>query len=313
MLCLGHKLTERGCAKRAATLLQPRAQGKARCGSQPPLGPTRQPRQQGWWAGETSAPQNLLVCPFCMTLGDWTVAAQDVVVSPDCLNMLTRVLVAPPGDRMSMEDIKQHPWFLGSLPPGALDMNEFLLRGMEPFNLSMVPAPCLPAASARLSCPGPCMSQPCVVVLEQLGSLSSAWPVRPLNTCSLRWVCIYASTPSMRERWRKSWWGSHQGRSKALQGPAEHALACPIARECLTQAARRQSSNLSMCSGTSCSQWPCARALRRAHANLSVAEVRPGGWVRVCWPAQCEKGVDTILDKAQRVGYPGETYLTCPI
>ena len=61
------------------------------------------------------------------------------MVSTDCLNMLTRVLVAPPADRLSMEDIKQHPWFLQGLPPGALDMNEFLLRGMEPFNLSMVP------------------------------------------------------------------------------------------------------------------------------------------------------------------------------
>ena len=59
-------------------------------------------------------------------------------MSGDCLNILTRMLVASPTDRLSMELIKTHPWFLAGLPPGALDMNEFLLRGMEPLNLSMV-------------------------------------------------------------------------------------------------------------------------------------------------------------------------------
>ena len=57
---------------------------------------------------------------------------QNVEVSADCLDMLTKVLVAEPSQRMSMEDIKCHRWFLAGLPPGALDMNEFLLRGMEP-------------------------------------------------------------------------------------------------------------------------------------------------------------------------------------
>ncbi|KAK9795493.1 hypothetical protein WJX73_006956 [Symbiochloris irregularis] len=56
----------------------------------------------------------------------------NVAVSPDCLDMLTKVLVAEPAQRMGMEDIKCHPWFLEGLPPGALDMNEFLLKGMEP-------------------------------------------------------------------------------------------------------------------------------------------------------------------------------------
>lgn len=59
-------------------------------------------------------------------------------MSKDCLDILTHMLVAVPSDRLSMDAIKTHPWFLAGLPPGALDMNEFLLRGMEPFNLSMV-------------------------------------------------------------------------------------------------------------------------------------------------------------------------------
>ena len=55
---------------------------------------------------------------------------QDVDVSADCLDILTRVLVAQPSSRMSMEQIKTHPWFLKGLPPGALEMNDFLLQGL---------------------------------------------------------------------------------------------------------------------------------------------------------------------------------------
>lgn len=51
-------------------------------------------------------------------------------MSVDCLDILTRVLVASPGDRMSMDEIKTHAWFLKGLPPGALEMNDFLLQGL---------------------------------------------------------------------------------------------------------------------------------------------------------------------------------------
>ncbi len=51
-------------------------------------------------------------------------------MSADCLDILTRVLVAQPSARMSMEEIKTHPWFLKGLPPGALEMNDFLLQGL---------------------------------------------------------------------------------------------------------------------------------------------------------------------------------------
>ena len=51
-------------------------------------------------------------------------------MSAECLDILTRVLVAPPSERMTMEEIKTHPWFLKGLPPGALEMNDFLLQGL---------------------------------------------------------------------------------------------------------------------------------------------------------------------------------------
>ena len=87
---------------------------------------------------------------------------QSVPVSGDCLNILTRMLVASPAERLSMDLIKQHPWFKAGLPPGALDMNEFLLRGMEPLNLSMV----------RRLCPGRPHSR--VALLRPLGP--GTWP-----------------------------------------------------------------------------------------------------------------------------------------
>ena len=57
-------------------------------------------------------------------------AVQDVEVSAECLDILTRVLVAQPSERMTMDEIKTHPWFLKGLPPGALEMNDFLLQGL---------------------------------------------------------------------------------------------------------------------------------------------------------------------------------------
>ena len=66
--------------------------------------------------------------------------AQEVPISVDCLDLLTRVLVAEPAQRLGMEDIKVHRWFLRGLPPGALEMNDFLLQGLT--NMDEVLPPC---------------------------------------------------------------------------------------------------------------------------------------------------------------------------
>lgn len=39
--------------------------------------------------------------------------------------------MADPTRRISMEEIKTHKWFTRGLPPGALEMNEFLLQGLS--------------------------------------------------------------------------------------------------------------------------------------------------------------------------------------
>lgn len=59
---------------------------------------------------------------------------QDVPVSEDCLDILRRVLVANPSQRLNMTQIRAHRWFRGSLPPGALEMNKFLINGFGPMD-----------------------------------------------------------------------------------------------------------------------------------------------------------------------------------
>lgn len=46
-------------------------------------------------------------------------------VSTECLDLLTRILVADPERRLSMTAIQTHPWFRIGLPKGTEDMNRF--------------------------------------------------------------------------------------------------------------------------------------------------------------------------------------------
>ena len=51
-----------------------------------------------------------------------------VIISPDCLQLLTKLLHPNPEARVTLEGVMGHPWFLRGLPAGALGMNERLLR-----------------------------------------------------------------------------------------------------------------------------------------------------------------------------------------
>ena len=53
---------------------------------------------------------------------------QHCCVSPECRDLLGRILVADPAARISLADIQQHPWFLAELPEGCHDMNARLLE-----------------------------------------------------------------------------------------------------------------------------------------------------------------------------------------
>lgn len=51
----------------------------------------------------------------------------EVPASDACKDLLTRLLVADPSQRISLEGILGHPWFLDALPTGALAMNDHYL------------------------------------------------------------------------------------------------------------------------------------------------------------------------------------------
>ena len=68
-------------------------------------------------------------------------------VSAPCQDLLARLLVANPNERMSMEEIKEHSWFLEDLPEGALAMNDWYLQSRPVYDqaCSLLPHAVLPA------------------------------------------------------------------------------------------------------------------------------------------------------------------------
>ena len=57
-----------------------------------------------------------------------------VNVSPECRDLLSRLLVADPRSRISMDGIWRHPWFQQNLPQGVAEMNLHLLKNPETFS-----------------------------------------------------------------------------------------------------------------------------------------------------------------------------------
>lgn len=57
-----------------------------------------------------------------------------VAVSPECRDLLARLLVANPRARLTIQGIWQHPWFRLGLPPGVEHMNAQLLANPETFS-----------------------------------------------------------------------------------------------------------------------------------------------------------------------------------
>ena len=45
-----------------------------------------------------------------------------VRVTPDCRNLLSRIFVANPSKRITIPEIKKHPWFLKNLPKELMDV-----------------------------------------------------------------------------------------------------------------------------------------------------------------------------------------------
>lgn len=56
---------------------------------------------------------------------------QNVPLSEDCKDLLSRLLVADPAQRITLLEILRHPWYLEALPPGVAEMNEELIAASE--------------------------------------------------------------------------------------------------------------------------------------------------------------------------------------
>lgn len=49
---------------------------------------------------------------------------QNIPVSADCKDLISKILVADVSKRLSIEQIQAHPWYQVDLPPGVTSMNE---------------------------------------------------------------------------------------------------------------------------------------------------------------------------------------------
>lgn len=58
-------------------------------------------------------------------------------LTPACIDMLKRILVADPAQRICMQDLQRHEWFLAALPQGADRMNDVFLANAGPSRLPM--------------------------------------------------------------------------------------------------------------------------------------------------------------------------------
>lgn len=57
-----------------------------------------------------------------------TVWYAGIPVSPECKDLLSKVLVGNPKRRYTVQQIQKHPWFLKDLPPGVIQMNAECLK-----------------------------------------------------------------------------------------------------------------------------------------------------------------------------------------
>eukprot|EP00884_Botryococcus_braunii_P011516 jgi/Botrbrau1/20365/Bobra.0006s0030.1 len=57
----------------------------------------------------------------------------NVPLSAECKDLVSRLLVANPANRITLPEILRHPWYLLDLPPGVAEMNDELLAASEEY------------------------------------------------------------------------------------------------------------------------------------------------------------------------------------
>ncbi|GIL87876.1 hypothetical protein Vretifemale_15924, partial [Volvox reticuliferus] len=94
--------------------------------SRVPFEVMHEPAQQGQGQGQPGARDRAATIQRILE-GDWSVPP-GMSVTPQCLHLLTQMLVPNPARRITMAAIMEHPWFRSGLPPAALTMNTALVR-----------------------------------------------------------------------------------------------------------------------------------------------------------------------------------------
>jgi serine/threonine-protein kinase SRK2 len=56
----------------------------------------------------------------------------NIVISPECRHLISRIFVADPTARITIPEIKNHPWFLKNLPADLMDVNTMSNQYEEP-------------------------------------------------------------------------------------------------------------------------------------------------------------------------------------
>ena len=74
-----------------------------------------------------------------------------VVVTPECQDLLSKILAADPEQRITLSEVQKHPWFTKELPPGVAEMNDRLLS--DPSYYHPAPTQVLALKSPHSSAP----------------------------------------------------------------------------------------------------------------------------------------------------------------
>lgn len=58
---------------------------------------------------------------------DYEWPSNSSTISPELKDMMTKILVADPKERLTIQQIQQHPWFQKNLPAGSLEYNDYAI------------------------------------------------------------------------------------------------------------------------------------------------------------------------------------------
>ena len=65
---------------------------------------------------------------LCYTGPPLQIYAAGIPVSPECRDLLSKILVGNPEKRFTIQQIQRHPWYTKDLPPGVIQMNAECLK-----------------------------------------------------------------------------------------------------------------------------------------------------------------------------------------